>query len=132
MARDGVSQRDSGPAGDTGFILAVAAGLPVAEAARRAGISRRTASRRLADPAVKASIARARGAMLDSALGRLTAQSARAADRLGALMNASDEAVALRAARSILELTLKLRDALELVERIEALEAMTAGGKDGA
>jgi len=59
------------PAGDDELILALAAGATVREAAEQAGISERTAHRRLADADFRRAVDEARGRMFDAALGRL-------------------------------------------------------------
>lgn len=53
------------------LIHALAAGQPLTEAARTAGISRTTAWRRLADPAVQQQVRAARASLFEQALGTL-------------------------------------------------------------
>jgi hypothetical protein len=61
--------------------------------------------------------------MTSMALGRLTAEMASAAETLGFLSRkAKSETVRLGAARALLELGNKTREAVELEERIAALE----------
>jgi hypothetical protein len=101
---------------------ALAVGGTVEGAAHHAGVSERTAFRRLQDPAFRERIAGARRRMFEQAAARLTARSTSAADALGDLLGADSESVRLGAARSILELGAKLREAVELEARVAELE----------
>ena len=103
--------------------LAIAKGHSVADAAAEAGIGRRTAFRWLADPTFKARIQVLRGEMVAQALGRLADGMNEAADGLRALCKAESESVRLGACRTMLELSLKLRECLETEDRLAALEA---------
>lgn len=123
------------PSGTTGkndkLLAALAAGSAVARAAKYAGVSKRTAFRRLADPEFRRLVDEARGRMLDATMGQLAKMSAAAAATLRRLLGAESEKVQLGAARSILESTLKLRDAMELQRRVEALEQQAAQQQGG-
>lgn len=77
--------------------LALAKGRSVADAAVEAGVGRRTAFRRLADPTFKARIQALRGEMVAEALGRLADGMSEAADGLHALCKAESESVRLGA-----------------------------------
>ena len=57
--------------GDELLLGALAAGSPVEQAAETAGVSVRTAYRRLADPAFARRLAQARDELISSALGEL-------------------------------------------------------------
>jgi len=109
--------------GDSALIAGLAAGAKVEDAARSAGMSGRTAYRRLEDPAFRRRVSEARGQALERALGRLADTSGAAAETLAALLSAESETARLGAARSILELGSKLRESAELEARIAALEA---------
>jgi hypothetical protein len=76
----------------------LAAGTPVGAAAEQAGVSRRTVERCLARPAFRRLVARFRGDMLATALGRLTDNMTRAADAVAALLDAPEPHIRLRAA----------------------------------
>jgi hypothetical protein len=108
--------------GSEALLTALAAGKSVKDAALAAGIGERTARRRLAEPDFARRVAEARAGMLSQALGRLADGMSEAADTLRYLLNARGETVRLSAARSILELGPRLRDAVELELRIAALE----------
>ncbi len=108
--------------GDAALLLALAAGQTVRDAARSAGIGERTATRRVADPDFRRRVTELRADMVGRALGRMADGMTDAADTLRALLNAEGESVRLGAARSMLELSVKLRESVELEERLSALE----------
>ena len=108
--------------GDAALLAALAGGASHQEAAALAGVSERTAYRRLEDPAFRQQLAGARSELIARATGRLAAACSAAAATLAGLLKADSETVRLGAARSILELAIKLRDAEELEARIATLE----------
>ena len=113
--------------GDDALLLALAGGVAVAEAARRAGVSERTAFRRLADPEFKRRLAQVRDKMLDDAVGQLAHNSGTAVETLTKLCtDGQSESVRLMAARSLLELAPRLRASVELGARMTALEQGTS------
>jgi hypothetical protein len=57
-----------------------------------------------------------------AAMGRLAAAATKATDTLERLMTSTKDTVALGAARSVLELGQRLRESVELEQRIAALE----------
>ena len=113
----------AGMQGADALIIALAAGMPVAEAARSAGVSERTAWRRLAEPAVQRQIRDLRTAMLDRAVGKLADATAAAVDTLVDNLEAEGEGVQVRAAVAILDQAVKLRESEELARRVFELEA---------
>jgi len=108
--------------GDELLLGALAAGSSVEQAAETAGISVRTAYRRLAEPAFARRLAQARDELISSALGELVECASEAVATLRALLSASDERVRLGAAKSTLEQLLRLRETLTLSQRLAALE----------
>ena len=117
---------------DEALALAVAAGQTLRNAAVAVGVSERTAARRWADPAFRCRVSQLRGEMVQRSLGRLADGVTEAADVLRQLLAAESEAVRLGAARSLLELGVKLREPVELEERLAALEArISEGGNFG-
>ena len=102
--------------------LALASGLTVMAAAEHAHVSESTAHRYLRKPAFRRLVARLRGQMLEAALGRMAENMTRAADKVACLLDSGNEAVALRAARTLLTLSLRLRDSVELADRIHEIE----------
>jgi hypothetical protein len=108
--------------GNQALTLALASGLTVEAAARQANLAPRTAYRRLAQPGFRREVDALRADMAEQALGRLTEGMTAAADTLRALLSARSESVRLAAARSILELGPRLREAAELEQRLRDLE----------
>ena len=108
--------------GDELLLGALAAGSSVEDAARTAGVSIRTAYRRLAEPTFARRLAQARDELISAALGELVECAAEAVATLRALLSASDERVRLGAAKSTLEQLLRLRETLTLSQRLAALE----------
>jgi hypothetical protein len=113
---------------DDALVLALATGVSVPAAAQRAGVSERTAYRRLDEPSFCRRVAETRSALFAEAVGRLAALAGKAADALGELLTSDRDLVKLQAAKGVLELGPKLREAGELAERIDALERRLAGG----
>lgn len=112
--------------GEAAFLLALAGGQTVREAAKTAGIGERTATRRLADPQFRRQVVAARAEMTQRALGRLAEASTEAVDALRGLLTSPSDTVKLGAARAILELGSRLRESLDLEARMAALEEQLA------
>jgi hypothetical protein len=104
------------------LLSALAAGSSVEDAARTAGLSVRTAYRRLADPTFARRLAQVRDELISAALGELVDCASEAVATLRALLSASDERVRLGAAKGTLEQLLRLRETLSLSQRLAALE----------
>jgi hypothetical protein len=104
------------------LLTRLAAGATVEQAANAAGLSARTAYRRLADPVFTRRLAQARDELISSALGELVECASEAVATLRALLSASDERVRLGAAKSTLEQLLRLRETLTLSQRLAVLE----------
>jgi hypothetical protein len=112
----------TGSRGEGQLVAALAAGASVRDAARQAGVSERTAYRRLEEPAFRRQVADARAEFLERAVGRLAASATEAADTLRGLLVATSEPVRHSAAKTILEVVAKSVELLDLMARIEALE----------
>jgi hypothetical protein len=112
------------PKGESGLIAALAAGQTVKAAAASAGVSERTAHRRLEDAGFWQAVVDARAKLVDNALGQLADASAAAVTTLRALLDADGETARLGAARAILELGNKLRESVEFEQRISRLEGV--------
>ena len=108
---------------------AIAAGATHADAARTASCSRKTVVRRLRDPAFRRQIEEARREILDRIAGKTTeaAEAGVAVLKEIALDGDGPRSVRVSAARALLELTLKLRESLQVVERLEELEQRLLG-----
>src|SRR5262245_51311891 len=103
--------------------LELAAGASLHEAARRTGAGERTIKTwTAAKPQFARRVAELRAEMTSRALGRLIDGMALAADTLRKLLTAKSEMVRLGAARSVIELGTRVREIVELEERISALE----------
>lgn len=112
---------------DDVLLLHLACGATAEAAAQKAGRSQRTVFRRLADPDFQRRLRELRADMLQRTAGMLTAAALEAVKTMVALLATNvPSAVRLAAARSVLELGLKVREAQELDERIAALEAQLA------
>lgn len=122
--------------GDTeALILALACGATIEAAARQSGVSRRTIYRRLNDPKFRARVREARAEMVKRAAGMLTAAAGESVRTLLALQKDSvPPATRLGAARAVIELGIKVREMVELEDRIAALEerAGLVGPGEGA
>lgn len=104
---------------------ALATGQTVAGAAAAAGTTERNVYRWLQAPAFKARVAELRADAVARATGRLADGMSAAADVLRGLLAAERESVRLGAARSLIELGVKLRDSTEFEARLQALENAT-------
>src|SRR5271166_3778523 len=113
---------------DERLLLALACGATIDAAARSLGVSERTAYRRLADAAFRQRLQVLRADMVQRAAGALTAAGAEAVRTLLALQKESTPAgVRLGSARAVIELGVKLRETVELEERLRALEERVGG-----
>jgi hypothetical protein len=108
---------------DVALAAALAAGKTVADAAAAAHVSERTAYRRLADPGFRCRVTELRAGMVERALGRTADGMASAARTLRRLLRSDSDSVRLGAARALLELGVKLRETVDLEQRLAALEA---------
>jgi transposase-like protein len=105
----------------------LASGETVAAAARKAGVTERTVYRWRLEDAFRRDVDQARAEMFSRALGCMAEGAASAALVLRQLcLKAKSETVKLGAARALLEQGPKLRESVELEERLRALEERTA------
>ena len=100
----------------------LAAGWSIRDAAKADGLSEKTLHRRLRDPGFRLEVSRVRGELLAAAVGQLSAAAGDAARALHELLASDNEAIRLSAARSVLDMSVKLTTAVELEERIRSLE----------
>src|SRR4051794_10240778 len=99
--------------------LALACGATVEAAARQAGVSPRTAYRRLGDPAFRLAVATLRVEMIQRTAATLTAAGGEAVKALVALLAAAEPGpVRLGAAKAILEIGIKFREVADLEQRL--------------
>src|SRR5262249_53999008 len=105
------------------LLLSLACGATVENAARQCGLCERTVYRRLSEPVFRQRLQQIRTDMIQRTAGALTAASTESVRTLLELQKPSaPPAVRLGAARSILEIGIKLREAADLEERLSALE----------
>ena len=112
------------------LVTALAAGKRVAEAAAEAGLSERTAYRRLKEPQLQQQMRELRSAAFARAVGQLAHAATAAVETLVRNLEAPSPHVQVRAARAILDLTPKLRDSDELERRLAELETAWAQQED--
>jgi hypothetical protein len=98
----------------------------VTAAAEQLGISRKTVQRKLARPAFRRLVAELRAQLFAAALGRVAENMTRASDALAALLESNEPAIRLRAARTLLSMGIRLRDSVDLTDRVNELEAELA------
>jgi hypothetical protein len=109
------------------LLLALACGATVDAAARQCGLSDRTVYRRLQDPEFQKRLEGLRADMIQRSAGMLTAAAGEAVRTLLSLQkDATPAAVRLGAARAILEIGIKLRQMVEIEQRLVEVEEMLA------
>jgi hypothetical protein len=116
---------------DAALAAALASGRTVVDAALAAGVSERTARRRVGDPAFGALVGRLRAEMLQRATGLLLDAAAEATAALRRNLTCGQPAGEVRAAPVILDHLLRLREHQEFEERLRALEARRGAEIDG-
>lgn len=122
MARNGTKSDGLTPKQEA-VAMALASGRSIREAAKSCHVGERTIKRWLAEcTGFNRHIGRQRADMMNRALGRLADGMSEAANTLRALLTAEGESIRLAASRSMLELGAKLRESVELEERLQALE----------
>jgi hypothetical protein len=105
------------------LLAALACGATVEGAAQKAGLSARTAYRRLRDPEFRARLRQKEDELTRRTAGLLTAASLESVRTLVELQGASTPApTRLGAARSVIGLGLKLREEANLAGRVAELE----------
>jgi hypothetical protein len=124
---------------DDQLVVALAAGCSVREAATQAGVSERTAFRRMNDVEFRKRLHEIRRVALEEAIGKLSAAGSTAVDTMLELLK-PDVPVSTRlaAARAVLEFGTRLREANDFETRLCELEekndgkttAATASGKN--
>jgi hypothetical protein len=114
---------------DEQLLTALACGATVEVAARQAGVSERTAYRRLADRDFRRRLQGVRADFAQRTAGTLTAAGTEAVRTLLELLRGpSAAAVRLGSARAVLEIGMKAREVADLEERMAALEERLQAG----
>lgn len=98
--------------GDPLLVVALAAGATVKEAAEKAGVSERTAWRRLTDAGFRRCVAEAKAALVTRAVATLADGATKAAETLVAVLESPDPRAQIAAAKVILDLALPYRAGL--------------------
>jgi hypothetical protein len=110
----------------------VAAGAMLADAARDAGCSARTASRRARESGFQARVAEIRAGMVRGVTEKVVGHLTCVVDELRRLLTgAESETVRLGAARTLLEYALRLREHSDFETRLQALERDAGTGLPG-
>jgi hypothetical protein len=114
---------------DRTLLQALACGATVENAAGKAGMSERTAYRRLDDPVFLGQLEQLRVEMVLRTAGMLTGAGMGAVKVLVELQNdaAQPAGVRRRSARDVLEMGLKFREIAQLEQRLAAIEAQMVG-----
>jgi hypothetical protein len=111
-------------------VLAIACGETVAAAARKANVAERTLYRWRSDDGFRRDVNQARAEMFSRALGCMAEGIVSGALTLRQLcLKGKSESVRLGAARALIELGSKLRENVELEQRLSALERQA--GEEG-
>lgn len=108
--------------GDEQLLVGLASGLSIREASEKAGLSDRTARRRLAEPGFAERLSDLRMSWVRDAMGHLCSIAGKAARTLEALLDGKSEATRLSAARAIVEMAVRVLDYDDLSRRINELE----------
>jgi hypothetical protein len=112
---------------DDQLMLALACGAKLESAARQAGVSLRTAKRRAANPEFQRKITALRWDMVQRAVGMVTAAMAESVKTLIVLQKETvPSSSRLGAARTMLEIGMKLREQNDLEQRLATLEVQVA------
>jgi hypothetical protein len=111
---------------DVLLATAIAAGATATAAAQQLDVSLSTVQRRMAEAPFRRLVADLRAEMVASALGRMTDKLTRGADTVAELLDAPEPLVRLRAARLLFLTSMRLRDVVDVDERIHELEAEVA------
>jgi hypothetical protein len=117
---------------DHALLMVLACGATVEAAAKQVNLSDRTIYRRLKDPVFKRQLAQVRADMVQRTAGTLTAAAAECVRTLVTLLNPQEPGpVRLAAARAVLELGIKFREAADIEQRLIDLEAQVAALNQG-
>ncbi|MDB5311974.1 MAG: hypothetical protein JWO38_6176 [Gemmataceae bacterium] len=108
------------------LIRCLARGDTIPDAARAARVGESTVYRRLRDPAFRDRVFEIRAAVLDTTCGRIVGATTDACDTLHHLLESSSEGIQLRAAKTLIELAVKLCDRVPHAESSDPTETPPA------
>lgn len=117
-------------AADAALIAHLAAGVSPAGAAQLAGVSEATAYRRLANPVFRQRVEDARAELWKRAMAVLSKSAVEGAIVLRRLLRSDDAKVRLQAAKIVLEQGMKVRDQVDIAQRVADLEKTLAETKN--
>lgn len=104
-------------------VLSLARGRSYSRAAQESGLSARTIARRMSSPEFRSRVQERRAGLIDSMAGRLAAGGSHAIATLRELLESTaPPATRMAAAKAIVELTVRLREAGEIERRLAELE----------
>ena len=106
--------------------LAVAGGASVRAAGRACGIAARTAADLAGRPEFRVTVQKIRDAVMNQAIGKLTASAVKASDTLTDLLGETDPAARHKAAVAILTHAVAVRAATEMCDRLSEIEKRLA------
>jgi transposase-like protein len=105
-----------------GAALALARGRTISETSAETGVSERTLYAWRQEAEFKVLVQKFRHDLFDSVAGKLSSFAGKAADALESLLSCGVESCRLGAAKAVLESALRLREVLDIEERVVALE----------
>lgn len=109
---------------DAGLVSALASGMTRKAAAEALGISVRAVYRRQESPLFQSALAEIRAEAFTAAASRLASLADKATSHLEKLMDQTEsKMVCLLACRAVLEIGIKFKETLEIMQRLTALEA---------
>jgi hypothetical protein len=110
------------PEKDVLLATAIAAGASASAAAQQLQVSLSTVHRRLAEPSFRKLVFDLRAEMVASALGFMTDNLIRAAKSTAELLDAPQPHIRLRAARTLFNFAMRLREAVDVDQRFRDIE----------
>lgn len=102
--------------------LGIASGQSVAAAARAAGVHQKTVARWMRRPHFKALVDGIRSEMIQATLGKLLAVNGQAVDTMLSLLESKQDQVRMSAASKLVDLSLRVRQAVEVDRRLGEIE----------
>jgi hypothetical protein len=111
--------------------LALATGSTVAHWCQSSGVPTRTAYGWAMKAEFKARVLEIRGAIVQAVVGRLTALTTKAADRLDGLLDSESETIRIQAIRATFGCLVDIQTHVELNERVAEIERRLGGRTDG-
>jgi hypothetical protein len=114
---------------DAALVVHLAAGVSPAGAAKLAGVSEATTYRRLANPTFRQRVEEARAELWKRAMAVLSKSAVEGAIVLRRLLRSDDSKIRLQAAKIVLEQGIKVRDMVDIAQRVADLEKIAEARK---